>query len=142
MPERAKSSTESAGFRSLKVWHKAMSALEFIYQGTKAFPKDELYGLTSQLRRAACSVPMNIAEGYKRRKYQRDYLRFLRTAHGSEGEIETGIEIAKRLGYWSDDEAQQHMSRYEEVGRMLDGLIARIEQDVRNEAGQRGGRKQ
>lgn len=130
------SSAEVVGFRSLKVWQKSMTALELLYRATKGFPKDELYGLTSQLRRAACSVPMNIAEGYKRRSYQKDYLRFLRTAHGSEGEIETGIEIARRLGYLSADEAQQHMNRYDEVGRMLDGLIARIARDVK--AAERG----
>jgi four helix bundle protein len=121
------------GFRGLKVWHKAMDAMMLLHAATKRFPKDELYGLTSQLRRAGYSIPMNIAEGYKRRRYKRDYVRFLLHAHGSEGEVETGIEIATRLGYWTEAEGAEHLGRYEEVGRMLDGLIGRVEGDLAEE---------
>lgn len=76
---------ERSGFRNLNVWKKAMVAVKQIYQLTRRFPKDELYALTSQIRRAAASVSMNIAEGYKRRRYPEDYVRLLVTAHGSPG---------------------------------------------------------
>lgn len=85
---------ERRGFPNLNVWQKAMVAVKEVYKRTQSFPKDELYGLTSQIRRAACSVPLNIAEGYKRRRYPKDYVRLLVTAHGSQGEVETALEIA------------------------------------------------
>ncbi|MCB9893171.1 MAG: four helix bundle protein [Planctomycetes bacterium] len=118
---------ERSGFRNLKVWQKAMQAVTEIYQLTRKFPKDELYALTSQIRRAATSVPMNIAEGYKRRRYAKDYVRFLVTAHGSQGEVETAIEIAYTLEYVSEADCERLLDVYDEVGRMLNGLIDSVD---------------
>ena len=118
---------ERSGFRNLKVWHKAMAAVKSIYKASRKFPKDEMFGLTSQIRRAACSVPMNIAEGYKRRRYPKDYVRLLVTAHGSQGEVETAIEIAFGLEYFNEAETEALLDSVDEIGRMLNGLIESIE---------------
>ena len=83
--------------RSLKVWQESISLVESIYRLTAAFPKDERYGLTSQMRRAATSVPANIAEGAARTG-TRELLHFLSIANGSLSDLDTHIEVAKRLG--------------------------------------------
>lgn len=118
------------GFRGLKVWQKGIDGTDAIYAATREFPRDEIFGLTSQLRRAACSVPMNIAEGYRRKKNKADYLKFLRYADGSTAEVETAIEIAGRQKLLSDEEWRSITDQYQEIGRMLGGLIARIERDM------------
>jgi four helix bundle protein len=104
-----------------------MAAVKAIYKASRRFPKEEVFGLTSQIRRAACSVPMNIAEGYKRRRYPKDYVRLLVTAHGSQGEVETAIEIAYDLEYLSEAETESLLDSFDEIGRMLNGLINSIE---------------
>ncbi|MCA8912735.1 MAG: four helix bundle protein [Planctomycetes bacterium] len=104
-----------------------MVAVKEVYGLTRKFPKDELYGLTSQIRRAATSVPMNIAEGYKRRRYPKDYVRLLVTAHGSEGEVETAVEIALMLEYITEADCERLLDAYDEVGRMLNGLIDSVD---------------
>ncbi len=89
---------QESGHRKLIVWQKAMGLVLAIYDLTKSFPKDEIYGLTSQLRRAAVSIPSNIAEG-SRRKTEKDRMHFYAMALGSVSEVETQIEIAERVGY-------------------------------------------
>jgi four helix bundle protein len=83
-------------YRDLIVWKKGIELVEEVYKLTAGFPKDELYGLTSQMRRAAVSIPSNIAEG-SRRKDLPEYLQFLRIADGSSAELETQLVIAERL---------------------------------------------
>lgn len=118
------------GFRGLKVWHRAMDATDAVYAITRTFPGDERYALTSQLRRASSSVPMNIAERYRRKKTKADYLKFLRYADGSSAEVETGVEISARQKYIPRETAQAIIERYQEIGRMLGGLIQSIEADA------------
>ncbi len=115
------------GFRNLKVWQKGMAAAETIHAVTKSFPNDELYGMTSQLRRASTSVPMNIAEGYKRRRYKKDYVKFLVMAHGSEGELETALDLCVRFKYLTPEVGTDLINHYDEIGRMLSSLIDKIE---------------
>jgi four helix bundle protein len=86
------------GFRDLRVWQAAMDLVEMTYKFSLGFPKHETYGLTSQIRRAAISIPSNIAEGHSR-KHTKEYLKFLSVAQGSLAELQTQIEIAGRLGY-------------------------------------------
>jgi four helix bundle protein len=86
------------GHRDLVAWQKAMELVVEIYRVTKGFPKDELYGLTSQLRRAAVSIPSNLAEGYGRNSWK-DFQRFIGLALGSLLEVETQLEISNKLGY-------------------------------------------
>ncbi|MCC7510791.1 MAG: four helix bundle protein [Planctomycetes bacterium] len=120
-------SSSQPGFRGLNVWQKAMDAADAIYAASRSFPREERFGLTSQLRRAACSVPMNIAEGYRRKANPADYMKFLRYANGSAAETETATEIAQRQRYLQQDAALELVAQYQEIGRMLGGLIARIE---------------
>lgn len=98
-----------------------MDLTERIYAVTNRFPEHERYGLTSQLRRAAASVPANIAEG-NARDSTKDYLRFLAMSAGSLAEVETFIELARRLTYFSDDIYQELLTHLEEERRMLRGL--------------------
>ncbi len=111
----------SQNYRDLVVWQKAMDLVEMVYTATKLFPKEELYGLTSQIRRAAVSIPSNIAEG-QGRKSSGDFARFLAIAYGSLREVETQILIAERLGYMGKQESQNLIALASEVGRLLNGL--------------------
>jgi four helix bundle protein len=112
-------------FRDLTVWQRSMTLVEEIYRVTGAFPRAEQFGLTSQIRRASVSIPSNIGEG-KRRKKQRVFLNHLDIALGSQAEVEVQVEIAKRVGFLSSSEYERIQELVEEVGRMLNGLIASI----------------
>ena len=108
-------------FRNLKVWQLAMGMVEDVYRVTTTFPVQERFGLTSQLRRAAVSVPSNIGEG-KRRKRQKAFAHHLDIALGSQGELEVQLEIAKRVGFLKEADYERLQQQTEEVGRMLNGL--------------------
>jgi four helix bundle protein len=110
-------------YRELIAWQKAMQFVTEIYEATRAFPREELYGLSSQLRRAGVSVPSNIAEGQAHFS-QREFHRFLSHARGSLVEIETQLMIAQNLGYLSATHARQLLDQAAELGRILNGLIA------------------
>jgi len=118
--------TEIRSYRDLKAWQKAMELSRRIYAATKDFPRDERYGLTSQLRRAAVSVPANIAEGWGR-NVRRDYLRFLRIARGSIFEVETLLILATDFGYLANTAPGGLMSLASECARTLQGLIRSLE---------------
>jgi four helix bundle protein len=109
------------GHRSLLVWKKSMQLVVTIYRATQTFPKHELYGLVSQLRRAAVSVPSNLAEGYGRNS-PKELHHFIGNSRGSLAEVETQIEIARDLEYIAPDLATALLSSAAEVGRMLTGL--------------------
>jgi four helix bundle protein len=110
-----------AGHRDLVVWQKAMRLVTEVYRVTSAFPKHELYGLVGQIRRAAVSVPSNVAEGYARNS-RNELHHFIGQARGSLAELETQIEIAKNLGYVEGPVASDVLTKTSEVGRMLTGL--------------------
>jgi four helix bundle protein len=109
-------------YRELIVWQKAMDLVEMVYQATKHFPREELYGLTSQVRRSAVSIPSNIAEGQARRS-RAEFLNFLSIANGSRAEMETQILLARRLSYVTNDISQQILNQSQEVNRLLNGLM-------------------
>ncbi|MGB7591362.1 MAG: four helix bundle protein [Terriglobia bacterium] len=108
------------GHKELIVWQKAMDLVVAVYKLTKSFPKTEVYGLASQMQRAVVSVPSNIAEGHGLKQTQA-YARHLAIANGSLTELETQLEIARRLGYLTA-ENESVISQAGEVGRMLAGL--------------------
>lgn len=110
------------GFRNLIAWQKAYAFALEIYKATKGFPKDELYGLTSQIRRAAVSISANIAEGYER-QHRKEYIQFLTIAKGSLGEVETYLMFARNLGYIRENEYAMLEEMRRETGRLLRGLI-------------------
>ena len=112
-------------YRDIKVWQKSMEFVVDIYSCTRRFPREEMYGLAGQLRRAAVSVPSNIAEG-KGRRTDKEFLLFLHHARGSVFEPETQITIAGHLGYVTSAEVQRIGNSAGEVARMLGGLINAI----------------
>jgi four helix bundle protein len=112
----------ATNYRDLIAWQKAMDLVELVYVLTRAFPREEMYGLTGQLRRAAVSIPSNIAEGQGRTS-SREFLNFLSIAHGSLREVETQLLIAQRINYLQPDQADQALNLAAEVGRLTKGLM-------------------
>lgn len=115
----------AAGYRDLLVWQKAVDLVTQVYADTGSFPRDEMFGLTSQMRRAAVSVPSNIAEG-QGRLTRGEFQQFLGHARGSLLELETQVEIAGKLGFLKEPQARSLLDRSAEVKRMLNGLIESI----------------
>jgi four helix bundle protein len=111
------------GHRNLKAWQQAMELVTAVYTATSAFPAQEKFGLTSQLQRAAVSVPANIAEGFARNG-TKELLHFLSIAAGSLSELDTLIELAARLGYLNN--AEELNGKVDEVSGLLMGLSASI----------------
>jgi four helix bundle protein len=111
-----------SSYKDLIAWQKGMELVSTIYDATEGFPSHELYGLVSQLRRAAVSVPSNIAEG-KAHYSNRDFVRFLRHARGSLAEIETQVLIAQQRLYLPATTATKLTQQLDELGRILSGLI-------------------
>lgn len=108
-------------FRDLLVWQRSMRLAESVYLITSGFPKAELFGLTSQMRRAAVSVPSNIAEG-QGRDSDKSFALFLSQARGSLYELETQAELARNLGLLTMDQAAAFLADAAEIGRMIHGL--------------------
>ena len=114
--------SEIRSYRDLKVWQKGREIIGHVYKITRDMPAEELYGLTSQLRRAAVSVPSNIAEGYGRGS-RRDYIRFLKTARGSLYEIQTQLILAVDLELLDESDVSPIWSETDQCAGMLHKLI-------------------
>jgi four helix bundle protein len=112
-------------YRDLRVWQEAVDLALAVYRATASFPKHELYGLTSQMRRAAVSISSKIAEG-KGHNSDGDFGRVLFHARGSLLELQTQIEIAKGLGYWNEERANNLTNSADRLGRGLNGLIQTV----------------
>ena len=112
-------------YRDLQVWQKGMQLASLVYQTSRVLPKDEQFGLISQMRRASVSVPSNIAEGYGRRS-RADYVRFLNMAMGSLFELQTQAEIATNLGNFADEDSQPLAKDARELERMLSAMIRKL----------------
>ena len=108
-------------YRDLDVWQLAMDLVVVCYELARAFPKSELYGLASQLQRAAVSVPANIAEG-QARQHLKEFVQHLSIAQGSLAEAETHIQIAERLHYTNSEKVQEILTKTDQVARMITGL--------------------
>ena len=119
---------EIRSYRDLRVWNEAMNLAEAACRLTGRFPKHEIYGFTAQVRRAAASVPANIAEGYGRES-KGAYVQFLRVAQGSLKELETHLLLATRIELVSHDVAAPLMTQCETVGKMLRGLIRSLDKE-------------
>mgnify|MGYP001610718026 FL=1 len=113
-------------YKELNVWQKAYQFCLEIYKITMSFPKEERYGLTSQIRRAAVSVPSNIAEGYGR-KTTKEYIQALYIAYGSNCELETQIMLSGDLGYIKGENLERLQKDIGDIERMLKGLISSLE---------------
>ena len=112
---------KSHNFRNLKVWQQSMDLVTEVYKHSSQFPKEEMFGLTSQLRRSAVSVPSNIAEGFAKSS-EKDFARFLEISMGSSYEVETQLIIANRLSMLSTEDFNLMLEKLQEVQRMISGL--------------------
>jgi four helix bundle protein len=117
-------------YRDLRVWQEAMSLAERCYGITRGFPREELFGLTSQIRRAASSIPANIAEGHGR-EHTGNFVQHLRMAQGSLKELETHLILAERVGILDAFAQNSAMVVCEEVGKMLRALIRSLQTRIR-----------
>jgi len=112
-------------YTELFVWQKSMELVTSVYRETRNFPKEEIYGLTSQVRRCAVSIPSNIAEGFGR-KSQQDFIRFLKISMGSLFELQTQLRIAKNLEYFEEVKFNTVFEETREIERMLSAFIQSI----------------
>ena len=113
-------------FRNLVVWQKSMDLVKQVYALMRLLPKEEIFALSNQIRRAVVSIPSNIAEGYGRHS-RNDYLRFLNIARGSKNEVETQLQICLMLDYLKPEDIAETQAICTEVGKMLNSLINTVE---------------
>ena len=117
-------------YQDLEVWQKGMALAEECYNLTRRFPKEEMFGLTSQIRRAAVSIPANIAEG-QGRSHTNEFLQFIGIARGSLKELETHLILSRRIGLISPDNLAPLLKLTDEISRMLSGLLQSLERRTR-----------
>ena len=120
-----KSITKIKSFKDLKIWKRGIKLVEDVYAATRSFPKEEMYALTSQLRRAAVSIPSNISEGFAR-LHNKEYRQFLYISLGSCAELTTQLIIASRLSYIDKDKADELLDAIDEISKMTMGLIKKL----------------
>ena len=125
--EREVGPVRSFGYKGLTVWQQARKLVKAVYEITQAFPPSELYGLTSQMRRAAVSVAANIAEGNARYSSQ-EYAQFISIARGSAAELETLFQLSADLGYVLESDMEESMQSIDEISRMLNKLRQSLKQ--------------
>ena len=114
------------GYEDLKVYEKSYKSALSIYRMTERFPKEEIYGLTSQIRRAATSIPLNIAEGYAKKESQAEFKRYLMIALGSSDEMQVLLNFVKDLGYIDLETQQKAREIYKEIAKMLNKMVKSI----------------
>ena len=118
--------------KDLDVWKKSVLLVTSIYEVTKTFPKDEIYGITNQIRRSAVSIPSNIAEG-SARKGEKEFIQFLYISLGSMAELETQLIIANNLKYVKLNDYELMTGRLEEIRKMIIGLIKFVKNKIRSD---------
>ena len=121
-----------ASYKELRVWQKAMNLVIETYKLCKYLPKEETYVLSDQMRRAAVSIPSNIAEG-QARKNKKEFIHFLYIAQGSIAELQTQLEICIRLGYIQKDQITEAITSSEETGKMITNLMKNLQQTINNQ---------
>jgi len=122
---------EKSSYKGLLVWQKAMELTAVIYKLVKKLPKEELYSLSDQMRRAAVSIPSNIAEGQDRNT-KKEFIYFLTIARGSKAELETQLLICVKIGYLIEEEILEAMTLSTEIGKMLTSLINKLKIETEN----------
>ena len=113
-------------YKDLDIWKRGVELVKNIYQVTRDFPKSETYALVDQIRRAAVSIPSNIAEGHNR-QHKKEFKQFLFIALGSLAELETQLIIAEKLGYLKKEKLNQSLLEMDAIGKMTRGLIKRLQ---------------
>ena len=117
-------------YEDLKIYEKSYKATLAIYRMTKTFPKEEMYGMTSQIRRAATSITLNIAEGYAKRESQEEFKRFLKMSLGSSDEVQVLLEFAKDLEYIEKEQYTRAKATYQKISKMLNGMISKMKSEI------------
>lgn len=117
-----------SSYKELNVWKKSMAMAEKVYLATVNFPKEETYGLTSQIRRSAVSVPSNIAEGHSRTT--KEFMQFIRVSIGSISEMETQMILANKLGYLKPQDFEQIVVMIDELDKMLRSMHVKLKQKI------------
>ncbi len=112
-------------YQDLQVWQKAVDLCVEVYRLVKLLPKEEMYSLSDQMRRAVVSIPSNIAEGYAR-KTTKEYLKFLSIANGSRTELETQLIICNKIGYLNEKEIEVAMQKSTEIGKMISTIAFKL----------------
>jgi len=112
-------------YRDLVVWQKSIEIAKMVYQLVKKLPKEEIHALSNQMRRAAVSIPSNIAEGHER-KSTKEYIRHLAIAKGSKAELQTQLHICVEIGYLTETDIADAMETLEEISRMLASIIRKL----------------
>ena len=112
-------------YQQLTVWQKGMQLVKLIYLVTNTLPREELYGLSNQMRRAVISIPSNIAEGFGRYN-TKEYLHFLRIARGSCYEVETQLQICTQINYLTEEETSAPLQLCNEINRMLNAMLTKL----------------
>ena len=115
-----------SSYRELRVWQEGMDLAEVCYVLTRAFPREEAFGMTAQIRRAAASIPANVAEGYGRAT-RKEYVHFLHIAQGSLKELETHLLLSQRVGLTTSESVEPALAQAERLGKMLRTLIASLQ---------------
>ena len=123
---------EVRSYKDLVAWQKSMDLVTAVYRASQGFPKEEIFGLVSQIRRSAVSVPSNIAEGHARTS-KKEFQYFLSNARGSLAELETQLTIAHQLAYIDETAINQLLDRLGEVGRILNGLLTALKRSSKSE---------
>lgn len=127
---RLQTASERRSFRDLRVWQEGCKLALSVYSLTRSFPRSEVYGLASQMQRAAVSIPSNIAEG-RARKGESEFIQFLHQAAGSLAELETYLELLRQLGYSDPADLALVEKQANEVGKMLYGLLSKLRSSQR-----------
>ncbi|MCB1099836.1 MAG: four helix bundle protein [Verrucomicrobiae bacterium] len=117
-------------YQDLKVWQKAMDLAEVSYRLTKSYPKEELFGMTSQIRRASSSIPANIAEGWGR-EGTKEFIQYLKIAQGSLKEVETHLLLSQRVELATLDQIQPMLNQATEIGKMIRSLIGSLQRKLK-----------
>lgn len=120
-----KTTAKIKSFKDLEIWKKSINLVEDVYVATRSFPKEETYGLTSQIRRSVVSIPSNVSEGFAR-LHNKEYRKFLYVSLGSCAELTTQVIIASRLKYIGNVKADTLLHNIEEISKMTMGLIKKL----------------
>ena len=121
---------EGEGYRKLQIYERSYKAAKAIYEMSRTFPKEEMYGITSQIRRASLSIPLNIAEGYVKRESQQEFKRYLMMAIGSSNEVSVLLDFVKDLGFIRKEQYEKASREYEEVSKMLNRFIETTKSNI------------
>ena len=118
------------GYRKLQIYERSYKAARAIYEMSKTFPQEEMYAITSQIRRASLSIPLNIAEGYVKRESQQEFKRYLMMAIGSSNEVSVLLDFVKDLGYIQQEQYEKARREYEELSKMLNSFIQTTKSNI------------